>query len=50
MAENGLTNNTGNGQPTDSRTLKALNAYMENRNQSARMRVAEVISGIDLYV
>ncbi|WKJ89508.1 hypothetical protein QZJ86_15990 [Methylomonas montana] len=48
LAENGLTVNN-NDQPTNSRTLKALNAYTENRNQPAQLRVAEIISGIDFY-
>ncbi|MDT4288542.1 hypothetical protein RO575_03145 [Methylomonas sp. MO1] len=49
LADNGLTV-SNNDQPSNSRTLKALNAYTENRNQPAQNRVAEIISGIDLYV
>jgi hypothetical protein len=49
LADNGLTV-SNNDQPNNSRTLKALNAYTENRNQPAQLRVAEIISGIDLYV
>lgn len=49
LADNGLTVSSNNEQPTNSRTLKALNAYTENRNQPAQLRVAEMISGIDFY-
>jgi len=48
LADNGLTV-SNNNQPSNSRTLKALNAYTENRNQPAQLRVTEIISGIDLY-
>ncbi|OQW71512.1 MAG: hypothetical protein BVN35_16170 [Proteobacteria bacterium ST_bin11] len=49
LADNGLTV-SNNDQPNNSRTLKALNAYTENRNQAAKSRVSEIISGIDFYV
>lgn len=49
LADNGLITTNNDNQPSNSRTLKALNAYTENRNQPAQMRVSEIISGIDLY-
>ncbi len=49
LAENGLAASNNDNQPTNSKTLKALNAYTDNRNQPAQLRVSEIISGIDLY-
>ena len=48
LAETELTLETRN-LPTNSRTLKALNAYTENRNQLVQERLNQTISGIDLY-
>lgn len=48
LAEAELTIETRN-PPTNSRTLKALNAYAENRNQSVQAQLNQTLSGIDLY-
>ncbi|WP_157198224.1 hypothetical protein [Methylomonas sp. DH-1] len=48
LAETELTIETRNA-PTNSRALKALNAYTENRNQSVQARLHQTLSGIDLY-
>jgi hypothetical protein len=49
LTDNALTTINYSNQPTHIRTLKALTAYTETHNQQAQLRVAEIISGIDLY-
>jgi len=49
LTDNGLVANNHDNQPSNSRTLKALNAYTEYRNQPAQQRVSETVFGIDLY-
>lgn len=45
----GLSNDNNYNLPGNTRTQKALTAYTQTGNQSAHLRVAELISGIDLY-
>lgn len=49
LADAGLSNENANNQTNNTRTQKALNAYTQNHNQTAQLKVAEIISGIDLY-
>ncbi len=49
LNEAGLSTNNDYSQPNNSQAQKALNAYTQNYNQIAHRRVAEIISGIDLY-
>jgi hypothetical protein len=49
LIEAGLAKVNTNTLPNNTRTQQALNAYTQNYNQTAQRRVAEIISGIDLY-
>jgi len=49
LAEAGISNTDTSKQPNNTRTQKALNAYTQNYNQATQRRVAEIISGINLY-
>lgn len=49
LTDAGLSNDSAYNLPNNTRTQKALNAYTQNRNQTAQLRVADIISGIDLY-
>lgn len=49
LADAGLSNQTTFNLPNNTRTQKALSAYTQNHNQTAQLKVAEIISGIDLY-
>ena len=49
LAKAGLDNPIAN-LPITSRAQKALDAYIQNNNQTARYQVAQSYSGIDLHV
>ncbi|MGZ4959639.1 MAG: hypothetical protein ACXV7J_10320 [Methylomonas sp.] len=49
LADAGLSKDNSASLLNHSQTQKAVNAYVQNYNQIAHRRVAEIVSGIDLY-
>jgi len=49
LTKAGLTYKDYYDPSNNSQTRKALNTYIQNRNQAARHQVAQTLSGIDLY-
>ena len=49
LSNSGWLSTDAQSQSNNSRTQKALNAYTQNLNLSAKQHIAETISGIDTY-
>ncbi len=49
LSETGLSSDNSSSLIKHSHTQKALNAYVQNYNQAAYSRVAEIVTGIDTY-
>jgi hypothetical protein len=49
LSNSGWLSTDAQSQSNNSRTQKALNAYTQNLNLSAKHQIAETISGIDTY-
>jgi hypothetical protein len=49
LSNSGWLSTDAQNQSNNSRTQKALNAYVQNLNLSAKQHIADTISGIDTY-